>query len=175
MHIGPKGFVGKYSLCYNEGMKKQVITLAAVLSACATVATAEPVKVSLRGGIRNLHRQGVVGLAHGNTGSVLSRYGGVKPVPFPRSTHVGVTVRGGAKNHHQQGVNRLIRGKHETTLSEYHHRINPAVVQRQVMKKYELKSHDLKTKTYEIRVPNENGGFDVYEHAPDGTITLKEP
>ena len=160
-------------MCYNGGMQKQIVTLTVVLFTCATIATAAPVKVSLRGGVKHLHRQGVVGLVRGNTGLVLSRYGGVKPVSFPRSTHVRVTVRGGAKNHHQQGVNSLIQGKHETTLSQYHYRINPAAVQRQVMKKYELKSHDLKTKTYEIRVPAENGGFEVYEHAPDGTITKK--
>ncbi len=154
-------------------MKKKIITLTVVLATCATFVDAH-VRISLRGGVKNLHRQGVVGLAKGNTGSVVSRYHGVKPVGFRRSNHVRISVRGGAKNHHQQGVQRLARGKNEPTLSQYHG-INRAAVERRVVQEAEQKSSSWRAKSYEVKVPNQNGGFDVYERAADGTITLKKP
>ena len=172
-------------------MKKQIVALTAVLCACATVATAQ-VRITLRGGIKNLHRQGVVGLVKGNTGSVLSQYHGVRPVVKPRSMRVRVAVRGGAKNLHQQGVNSLVRGKNEATLSQYHG-ISQTAVERQVTQQVTrkpasstweptipqqvrttvTKEEVMRQSTYEVRVPNEHGGFDVYERAADGTLTKK--
>lgn len=169
-------------------MKKQIVTLTAVLCACATVATAQ-VRITLRGGVKNLHRQGVMGLVKGNTSSVLSQWHGVRPVVKPRVTRVRLAVRGGAKNRHQQGVNSLIRGKNEATLSQYSGISQVAVERKVVQAKHSqwtpdipqqvrttvTKEEVMRQSAYEIKVPNEVGGFDVYERAADGTITPKKP
>lgn len=169
-------------------MKKQIIALTVVLFACATVTSAH-VRISLRGGVKNLHRQGVVALVKGKGGSALGHYRGVKSAPVARPTHVQVPVRAATKNLHQQGVNRLVKGTNEATLSQYHG-VNASVVERKVVRAKHsqwtpdipqqvrttvTKEEAMRQGTYEIRVPNEVGGFDVYERTADGTITLKKP
>ncbi len=174
-------------------MKKQLITLTALLFICATFAAAH-VRISLPGGVRNMHRQGVVGLVKGNTGSVLSRYRGVPRATVRRPTkRVRISVRGGVANRHTQGVKRLIRGNNEATLSQYRG-VNPTALERcvttevsrtpsVVIENYIPRQtrvtgtveEGLRQSGYEIKVPNKNGGFDTYYRAPDGTITPQQP
>lgn len=181
--------------CYNESMNKQIIALTVVLCACATISTAQ-VRFTLRGGAKNVHSQGVIGLAEGNTGSVLSMYHGLQPRPVvkPTTGMVRLTVRD-AQRPHQQGVNRLVRGTNESTLSQYGG-LNPAAVERKVVrlswrqkgssdyrpniplqtgKTFLPKEREINQRTYEIRVPKADGGYVVYERTPDGTLTLKQP
>ena len=191
-HVGLKNTLQLGCICYNKGMKKQLITLTALLFICATFAAAH-VRISLPGGVRNMHRQGVVGLVKGNTGSVLSRYRRVPRATVRPTKRVKISVRGGVANRHTQGVKVLARGKNEATLSHYRG-VNPTALERRitaevtrtpnvVLENYVPRQtrvtgtveEGLRQSGYEIKVPNENGGFDTYYRAPDGTITLQQP
>ncbi len=140
-----------------------------------------------------MHRQGVVGLVKGNTGSVLSRYRAVPRATVRPTKRVKISVRGGVANRHTQGVKVLARGKNEATLSHYRG-VNPTALERRittevtrtpnvVLENYVPRQtrvtgtveEGLRQSGYEIKVPNENGGFDTYYRAPDGTITLQQP